>query len=203
VGGEFTHRLRFPDPGLTGITLTSGRITPKNSACTAASFRSATTLQREQYHPAVRLADAAGHYVDALQVAAEDLAGREVVEALDVAAEQIVPGVSDEPAWPTLPAHLLLFAADGTDPVAQLAQPPAAGNSTPPRAGPPSSTGGSTGRIVKKEGGVYELGNREPSALSKVSMLVFKGVGKYGDRYGGSGTNEEQTLLASNPRTSH
>ena len=54
-------------------------------------------------------------------MAAEDLAGREVVEALDVAAEQIVPGLIDEPAWPTLRAHLLLLAAHGTDPVAQLA----------------------------------------------------------------------------------
>jgi hypothetical protein len=83
--------------------------------------RSATTLQHDQHHPAVRLADAAGHYVDALQVAAEDLAGREVVEALDVAAEQIVPGLIEEPAWPTLRAHLLLLAGHGTDPVAQLA----------------------------------------------------------------------------------
>jgi hypothetical protein len=81
--------------------------------------RSATTLQRDQHDPAVRLADAAGHYVDALQVAAEDLAGREVVKAL--AAEQIVPGLTDEPAWPTLRAHLLLLAAHGADPVAQLA----------------------------------------------------------------------------------
>ena len=83
--------------------------------------RSATTLQRDQHDPAVRLADAAAHYVDALQVAAEDLAGREVVEALDVAAEQIMPGLIDEPAWPTLRAHLLLLAAHGTDPAAQLA----------------------------------------------------------------------------------
>ena len=83
--------------------------------------RSATTLQRDQHDPAARLGDAAARYVDALQVAAEDLAGREVVEALDVAAEQIVPGLIDEPAWPTLRAHLLLLAAHGTDPVAQLA----------------------------------------------------------------------------------
>jgi DNA primase catalytic core len=83
--------------------------------------RSATTLERDQQDPAVRLADAAGHYVDALQVAAEDLAGREVVATLDVAAEQIMPGLTDEPAWPTLRAHLLLLAAHGTDPVAQLA----------------------------------------------------------------------------------
>jgi DNA primase catalytic core len=86
-----------------------------------ATARSATTLQRDQHHPAVRLTDAAGHYIDALQVAAEDLAGREVVKALDVAAEKIVPGLTDEPAWPTLRAHLLLLAAHGTDPVAQLA----------------------------------------------------------------------------------
>jgi hypothetical protein len=83
--------------------------------------RSATTLQRDRHHPAVRLAEAAGRYVDALHVAAEDLAGREVVEALDVAAEQMVPGLIDEPAWPTLRAHLLLLASHGTDPVAQLA----------------------------------------------------------------------------------
>ena len=83
--------------------------------------RSATTLQRDQHDPPVRLGDAAAQYVDALQVAAKDLAGREVVEALDVAAEQIVPGLIEEPAWPTLGAHLLLLAAQGTDPVAQLA----------------------------------------------------------------------------------
>jgi DNA primase catalytic core len=83
--------------------------------------RSATTLQRDQHDTAVRLGDAAVRYVDALHVAAGDLAGREVVAALDVAAEQLVPGVTDEPAWPTLRAHLLLLAAHGADPVAQLA----------------------------------------------------------------------------------
>jgi DNA primase catalytic core len=81
----------------------------------------ATTLRRDQHDPAVRLGDAAARYVDALHVAAEDLAGRQVVEALGVAAEQIVPGLTDEPAWPTLRAHLLLLVAHGTDPVAQLA----------------------------------------------------------------------------------
>jgi AAA domain len=83
--------------------------------------RSAITLQRDEHDPAVRLADATGRYVDALHVAAEDQAGRELVEALDVAAEQIVPGLIDKPAWPTLRAHLLLLAAHGTDAVAQLA----------------------------------------------------------------------------------
>jgi DNA primase catalytic core, N-terminal domain/Toprim-like len=82
--------------------------------------QSASTLQRDQRDPATRLGDAAPRYVDALYAAAEDLAGREVVDALEVAAEQMVPGVTGEPAWPTLRAHLLLLAADGTDPVAQL-----------------------------------------------------------------------------------
>ena len=57
-------------------------------------------------------------------MAAEDLAGREVVEALEVTGEQIVPGLTGEPAWPTLRAHLLLLAAHGTDPAAQLAAQP-------------------------------------------------------------------------------
>ena len=30
----------------------------------------------------------------------------------------------------------------------------------------------------------------EPSALSKVSMLVLREVGKYREKYGGSGLNE-------------
>ena len=71
--------------------------------------RSATTLLSDQHDPAVRLADAAQRYVDALHVAAEDLAGPEVVAALEKAAEQAVPGLADEPAWPTLRARLLLL----------------------------------------------------------------------------------------------
>ena len=38
--------------------------------------RSATTLQRDQHDPAARLGEATRRYVDALHVAAEDLAGR-------------------------------------------------------------------------------------------------------------------------------
>jgi hypothetical protein len=82
--------------------------------------RSASTLQRDQHDPASRLGDAAPRYVDAPYRAAEDLAGHEIVEALEVAAEQIVPGLTGEPAWPTLRAHLLLAAHSG-DPAAQLA----------------------------------------------------------------------------------
>jgi DNA primase catalytic core len=82
--------------------------------------RTATTLLSDQHDPAARLADAAQRYVDALHVAAEDLAGPEIVTALETAAEQAVPGLADEPAWPTLRARLLLLSAAGIDPVAQL-----------------------------------------------------------------------------------
>ena len=53
-------------------------------------------------------------------VAAEDLAGPQAVAALEKAAEQAVPGLADEPAWPTLRARLLLLGASGIDPIAQL-----------------------------------------------------------------------------------
>jgi DNA primase catalytic core len=82
--------------------------------------RSASTMERDQHVPATRLGDAAPRYVDALYAAAEDLAGREVVAALEVAADQLVPGLTGEPAWPALRAHLLLLAAHGADPITQL-----------------------------------------------------------------------------------
>jgi hypothetical protein len=82
--------------------------------------RSATTVRRDQRDPATRLADAARRYVDAVHVAAEDLAGAQGVAALETAAEHSVPGLADEPAWPALRARLLLLGASGIDPVAQL-----------------------------------------------------------------------------------
>jgi hypothetical protein len=82
--------------------------------------RSATTHERELHNHAARLGEATRGYVDALHVAAEDLAGAQTVEALENAAEQAVPGLTDEPAWPTLRSRLLLLAASATDPVTQL-----------------------------------------------------------------------------------
>ncbi len=82
--------------------------------------RSATTLQHDQHDPAARLGEATRRYVDALHVAAEDLAGAQGVAALENAAEEAVPGLTDEPAWPSLRGRLLLLAASGTDPIPQL-----------------------------------------------------------------------------------
>jgi hypothetical protein len=85
-----------------------------------ASPQSATTLQREQQDPAVRLGAATARYLDALHIAAEHLAGPRAVANLDRSADRLLNGLTEEPAWPTLRGHLLLLAAAGADPVAEL-----------------------------------------------------------------------------------
>ena len=77
---------------------------------------SASTRLQEQQDPSVRLGDAVERYIDALYVAAEHVVGKSAAQALERFANQLVPGLADEPAWPTLRAHLLLFAAEGADP---------------------------------------------------------------------------------------
>jgi hypothetical protein len=84
------------------------------------SPQSATTLQREQQDPGVRLAASVERYIDALHVAAEEVIGASAVQALEAFANQLVPGLADEPAWPSMRAHLLLLAVDGKDPHQQL-----------------------------------------------------------------------------------
>ena len=76
--------------------------------------------------------------------AAEDLAGREVVAALEVASEQIVLGITGEPAWPTVRTRLLLVAHTAPTRSPNCGRPLAAANTTPQRSGPPLWTGDST-----------------------------------------------------------
>jgi hypothetical protein len=85
-----------------------------------ATPQSATTLQREQQDPAARLGAATARYLDALHVAAEYLAAPQVVASLHERADRLLHGLTEQPAWPTLRAHLLLLAAGGADPVAEL-----------------------------------------------------------------------------------
>jgi AAA domain/TrwC relaxase len=82
--------------------------------------QSASTLLLEKQDPAVRLGDSVERYIDALHVASEEVAGQSAAEALERFANLLVPGLADEPAWPTLRAHLLLLAADGADPHQRL-----------------------------------------------------------------------------------
>jgi hypothetical protein len=72
---------------------------------------SASTLLRELNNPAARLLQAVQRYTDGLHVAAEQLVGPQTVAELDQA-DQCIPGLAAEPAWPTLRAHLLALAAE-------------------------------------------------------------------------------------------
>jgi conjugative relaxase-like TrwC/TraI family protein len=85
-----------------------------------ATPRSASTMLQDQQDPAVRLRDSVERYIDALRVAAEQVVGSSAVQAVEGFANRLVPGLTDEPAWPTLRAHLLLLAADGADPHQRL-----------------------------------------------------------------------------------
>jgi len=75
------------------------------------SPRSASTLQREQQNPALRLGAATARYLESLYVAAEHLARPEMVANLDHSAEGLLRRLTSEPAWPTLRRHILLAAA--------------------------------------------------------------------------------------------
>jgi len=72
---------------------------------------SATTSLSELNNPAAQLFQAVQRYTDGLHVAAEQLLGPQTVGELDQA-DQYVPGLTTEPAWPTLRAHLLALAAE-------------------------------------------------------------------------------------------
>jgi hypothetical protein len=72
---------------------------------------SASTVLRELNDPAARLFQAVQRYTDGLHVAAEQLVGRQTVGELD-RVDQFLPGLTDEPAWPTLRSHLLALAAE-------------------------------------------------------------------------------------------
>ena len=81
---------------------------------------SASTVLRELNNPAARLFQAVQRYTDGLHVAAEQLLGPQTVAELDQA-DQYLPGLTDEPAWPTLRAQLLALAAEtGRHPLRHL-----------------------------------------------------------------------------------
>jgi hypothetical protein len=81
---------------------------------------SAGTVLRELHDPAARLFQAVQRYIDGLHVAAEQLVGPQTVGELDQA-DQYLPGLTTEPAWPTLRAHLLALAAEtGEHPILHL-----------------------------------------------------------------------------------
>ncbi|MBF6302249.1 relaxase domain-containing protein [Nocardia amamiensis] len=83
---------------------------------------SASTGQREAEDPRRRLQAAVGAYADSIGVVAEHLFGARARADIDAAADRLVPGLTDESAYPTLRQHLWLRAAQGDDPVALLTE---------------------------------------------------------------------------------
>ena len=81
---------------------------------------SATTMLRDQADPATRLNHATARFVDALHVAAEHHLGQPAIARLDAGADRVVDALTDDPAWPTLRAHLILLAVNGGDPLTHL-----------------------------------------------------------------------------------
>ncbi len=81
---------------------------------------SASTVLRELNDPAARLFQAVQRYTDGLHVAAEQLVGTQTLAELDQA-DRYIPGLTTEPACPTLRAHLLAVAAEtGEHPLRHL-----------------------------------------------------------------------------------
>ena len=81
---------------------------------------SASSVLRELNDPAAQLFQAVQRYTDGLHLAAEQLLGPRTVAELDQA-DQYIPGLTTEPAWPTLRAHLLALAAEtGEHPLRHL-----------------------------------------------------------------------------------
>ena len=84
---------------------------------------SATTLLRQVSDPAARLYEAVQRYTDALHTASEQIVGPQRVATLDSRADQVVPDVTNGPAWPTLRANLLALGAEtGEHPLLHLYQ---------------------------------------------------------------------------------
>jgi hypothetical protein len=73
---------------------------------------SASTVLRELNDPAARLFQAVQRYTDGLHVAAEQLAGPQTVRTARPNPTKYIPGLTTEPAWPTLRAHMLALAAE-------------------------------------------------------------------------------------------
>lgn len=85
--------------------------------------RSVTTELTHANQPEPQLADAVNSYRDALTHALEHHHQHELQE-LDTTADQILPGLTEYPAWPTLRQHLLFT----TNPTAELQRAAASGH---------------------------------------------------------------------------
>ncbi|MCW2816144.1 MAG: primase catalytic core, N-terminal domain [Nocardioides sp.] len=78
---------------------------------------SATTELESAHDPSTLLQQARERYDDALNLACEQAVSATVVDAVETHAEQLLPGMTEQPAWPTLRQRLIRAAADNQDPI--------------------------------------------------------------------------------------
>lgn len=82
--------------------------------------QSATTFQRESNAHDKLLHRRSRIYTDALGAAAVHEVGQTRITKITEAAEKLLPGLTDEPAWDTLLAHLAIIELDGDDSIKRL-----------------------------------------------------------------------------------
>ncbi|MBF6278531.1 hypothetical protein A9X06_08675 [Mycobacterium sp. 852002-51759_SCH5129042] len=85
-----------------------------------ATHASAHTSLRDALDPYRRLGRAVDIYLDAIGVATEHILGPDALTQLDHAAETLLPGLTDAPAYPTLRQHLAILALAGHNPATAL-----------------------------------------------------------------------------------
>jgi len=125
--GSNTLYVQSVDEGDPHSVLTPDTVTPPTAVDVLSriisydgAHRSAHTTARDLADPVGTLAHAAGAYEDALGVAAETLAGPNVLSSIDNAAEQVRPQLTETGAYPRLRAHLAIISLTGRDPTAAL-----------------------------------------------------------------------------------
>lgn len=117
VGGDGDeHQILTPDNVVPPTAVEAlERVIRRDGAAVAA-----TTMLRDEHDPARLLGQSTARYEDALEYAATTVMGPELVQRVREDAEQIVPGVTQAPAWDTLAAHLATLSLDGQDPIIAL-----------------------------------------------------------------------------------
>ncbi|MBF4996706.1 relaxase domain-containing protein [Nocardia sp. BSTN01] len=115
-GDEHSH---WSEPAVLPRTSTEvlQRILARDATHTSAHADLCDTL-----NPHRRLGRAVDTYHDAIGLAVEKILGEEVMDGLDHAAEQLLPGLTDSPAYPVLRQHLATLAITGHNPVRALQQ---------------------------------------------------------------------------------
>ncbi len=81
---------------------------------------SAHTELRDALDPTRRIGRAIDTYLDTLTLTAEHHCGPARLDTIDHTAEQLLPGLTDSPAYPVLRQHLATLTLTGTDPITAL-----------------------------------------------------------------------------------